>query len=95
MLKGAAWSTDQCRAALRAIAISPHAAVLVSKLKEQLGAGGVAALESMNEQNLLLRRSFQKDARDIDPAAFGLLRDEDVYMLPSAAHWVAARRRLA
>ena len=92
--KGAAWSTEQCRAALRAIASSPHAAVPVGQLKEQLGAGSVAALESMNEQNLLLRRSFQKDARDIDPAAFGSLGDEDVYMLPSAAHLLAARRRL-
>jgi hypothetical protein len=92
--KGAAWSTEQCRTALRAIASSPHAAVPVGQLEEQLGAGSVAALESMNEQNLLLRRSYQKDARDIDPAAFGSLGYEDVYMLPSAAHLLAARRRL-
>ena len=92
--KGAAWSTEQCRAALGAIASSPHAAVPVIQLEEQLGAGSVAALESMNEQNLLLRRSFDEDARDIDPAAFGPLCDEDVYMLPSAAHLLAARRRL-
>ena len=88
--KGAAWSTEQCRTALRAIVSSPHAAVPVSQLKEQLGAGCVAALKSMNEQNLLLRRAFHEDARDIDPAAFGPWR-RDVYVLPSAAHVVAAR----
>jgi hypothetical protein len=91
--KGAAWSTEQCRTALRAIASSPHAAVPVGQLEEQLGAGSVAALESMNEQNLLLRRSFQKDARDIDQAAFGPRR-KDVYVLPSAAHLLAARAEL-
>jgi hypothetical protein len=91
---GAAWSTEQCRKALRAIVSSPHAAVPVSLLVEQLGEGGVAALESMHEQNLLLRRSFSEDARDIDPAAFGPRRKE-VYMLASAAHLLAARAELA
>ena len=103
--KGAAWSTEQCRAALRAIASSPHAAVPVDQLEEQLsrgvllfgfklwGGNGAAALESMNEHNLLLRRSFQKDARDIDPAAFGPRR-KDVYTLASAAHLLAARAEL-
>ena len=91
--KGAAWSTEQCRTALLAIASSPHAAVPVDQLEEQLGAGSVVALESMNEQNLLLRRSFQNDARDIDPAAFGPRR-KDVYTLASAAHLLAARAEL-
>jgi hypothetical protein len=68
---GEAWSATQCRTALRAIVNSPHAAVRVSQLAKELGAGGVAALESMNEQNLILRRSFEDDARDVDPAAFG------------------------
>ena len=88
--RGAAWSTEQFCSTLRAITSSPHAAVPVSQLKEQLGAGCVAALKSMNEQNLLLRRAFHEDARDIDPAAFGPWR-RDVYVLPSAAHVVAAR----
>ena len=93
--KGAAWSTKQCRKALQRIASSPHAAVSVSQLVEHLGGGddGLLSLESMNEQNLLLRRSFADDARDIDAAAFGPFRDEEVYMLPSAAHVLAARRR--
>ena len=93
MWKGAAWSAEQCRTALRAIASSPHAAVPVDHLVEQLGVGSVVALKSMNEQNLLLRRSFQKDARDIDPAAFGPRR-KDVYTLASAAHVLAARAEL-
>ena len=59
---------------------------------EQLG--DFEALESMNEQNLLLRRAFGEDARDVDPAAFGPRR-RDVYMLPSAAHLLAARAELA
>ena len=92
--KGAAWSAEHCRTALQEIVISPHAAVPESELAKRLGTGSVAALESMNEQNLLLRRSFENDARDIDPAAFGPFCDEDVYMLPSAAHLIAARRRL-
>lgn len=89
--KGAAWSTEQCRTALQTIANSPHAALPVSQLAQMLGVGGVMALESMNEQNLLLRRSFENNARDIDPAVFGSLCGEDVYMLPSAAHVLAAR----
>ena len=100
---GAAWSAEQCRASLRAIASSPHAAVPVSALVARLGGEGISlfglklwggnglkALDSMNEHNLLLRRGFQKDARDIDPAAFGPRR-EDVYTLASAAHVLAAR----
>ena len=87
---GAAWSTEQCLTALRAIVSSPHAAVPVSQLEEQVGAGSIEALKSMNEQNLLLRRSFHEDARDIDPVAFGPQR-EGVYTLPSAAQVVAAR----
>ena len=92
--RGAAWSTEQFCSTLRAITSSPHAAVPVSQLKEQLGAGSVAALDSMDEKNLLLRRTFESDARDLDPAAFGPLR-EDVYTLQSAAHVLAARAELA
>ena len=91
--EGAAWSTEQFCHVLRAIASSPHAALPVSQLEEQLGAGSVAALESMNEQNLLLRRSFDEDAQDIDPAVFSPRR-KDVYTLPSAAHLLAARAEL-
>jgi hypothetical protein len=89
--EGAAWSAEQCRTVLHAIVNSPHAAVPVSQLQKQLG--GVEALKSMNEQNLLLRRSFHEDARDMDPVAFGPRRKE-VYMLPSAAHLLAARAKL-
>ena len=107
--EGAAWSAAQCRTALRAIVNSPHAAVPVRQLAAQLeegfslfgfrlwGGGGspLKALASMHEQNLLQLRSFQSDARDIEAAAFGAARDEEVYTLPSAAHLLAARRRLS
>ena len=93
--EGAAWTTDDCRTVLRAIATSPHAAAQVEQLAALLGEGtnGVAVLQSMNKMNLLLRRSYDPLARDIDAAAFGPDL-EDVYMLPSAAHVIAARRKL-
>ena len=53
---------------------------------------GAAKLESMNA-NLLLRRTYDPLARDIDAAAFGP-DFADVYTLPSAAHLLAARRKL-
>ena len=101
----ASWSGEQCRKALRALARSPHGAVPVSQLAAELGGdvslfglrlwggGGLHALKSMHEQNLLLRRSYQKDARDIDAAAFGPFC-EDVYTLPSAAHLLSVTRML-
>lgn len=89
--QGATWTTEQCRTVLAAITSSPHGAVPVIQLVEQLG--GVKALESMNEQNLILRRSFEDDARDVDPAAFGP-RGKEVYTLLSAAHLLAARAEL-
>ena len=90
---GAAWSTDDCRLVLQAIVSSPHTAVPVVELVAVLGAGGAVKLESMNAKNLLLRRAYDPLARDIDAAAFGAVF-EDVYTLPSAAHVIAARRRL-
>ena len=90
---GAAWSTEDCRTMLQEIASSPHAAVPVVELVAVLGAGGAAKLESMNAKNLLLRRAYDPLARDIDLAAFGPDL-EDVYTLPSAAHVLAARRKL-
>jgi hypothetical protein len=47
----------------------------------------------MNQKNLLLRRAYDPLASDIDAAAFGPDL-EDVYTLPSAAHVLAARRKL-
>ena len=47
----------------------------------------------MNQKNLLLRRAHDPLARDIYAAAFGPDL-EDVYTLPSAAHVLAARRKL-
>ena len=47
----------------------------------------------MNAMNLLLRRAYDPLVRDIDAAAFGA-EFEDVYTLPSAAHVLAARRKL-
>ena len=91
--KGAAWSTEDCRTVLRLIASSPHGAVRVEELKAALGTDGAIKLQSMNELNLLLRRSYDPLARDIDAAAFGP-DAEDVYTLPSAAHVLAARRSL-
>ena len=47
----------------------------------------------MNAKNLLMRRAYDPLARDIDAVAFGA-DFEDVYTLPSAAHVLAARRKL-
>ena len=91
--KDAAWCTEDFRAVLRSILSSPNAAVPVEQLDALLGAGGDAKLESMNAKNLLLRRSYDPLARDVDAAAFGPDL-EDVYTLLSAAHVLAARRKL-
>ena len=91
--KDAAWCTEDFRAVLRSIVSSPHAAVPVEQLDALLGAGGAAKLESMNQKNLLLRRAYDPLARDIDAAAFGP-DFFDVYTLSSAAHLLAARRKL-
>jgi len=48
----------------------------------------------MTQKDLLLRRAYDPLARDIDASAFGPDR-EDVYTLPSAAHVLAARRKLS
>jgi hypothetical protein len=91
--KDAAWSTEDFRTVLRSIVSSPHAAVPVQQMDAELGDDGAAKLESMNAKNLLLRRAYDPLARDIDAAAFGPDL-EDVYTLPSAAHVLAARRKL-
>ena len=91
--KDAAWCTEDFRAVLRSIVSSPHAAVPVEQLDALLGAGCYAKLESMNQKNLVLRRAYDPLARDIDATAFGSDL-EDVYTLPSAAHVLAARRKL-
>ena len=92
--EGAAWSTEDCRTVLQKIVSSPHAAVPVVELVAELGGGGAAKLKSMNAMNLLLRRTYDYPlVRDIDAAAFGA-EFEDVYTLPSAAHVLAARRKL-
>jgi hypothetical protein len=90
---GAAWSADDCRTVLHMIASSPHAAVSVAQLVAALGEDGSNKLQSMNKLNLLLRRSYDPLARDIDAAAFGP-KKQDVYTLPSAAHVRAARVEL-
>lgn len=90
---GAAWCTEDFLAVLRSIISSPHAAVPVVELATVLGASGASKLKSMNAKNLLLRRAYDPLARDIDAAAFGPDL-EDVYTLPSAAHILAARRKL-
>ena len=101
--EGAVWTTDDCRTVLQMIASSPHAAVPAAQLEAHLGFslfglrlfgwGGAQKLQSMNKMNLLLRRSYDPLARDIDAAAFGP-ELEDVYTLPSAAHIIAAKRKL-
>jgi len=63
------------------------------KLEAALGLDGSKKLQSMNKMNLLLRRSYDPLARDIDAAAFGP-KKQDVYTLPSAAHVCAARVEL-
>ena len=91
--EGAAWTADDCRTVLHMIASSPHAAVSVAQLGAALGEDGSNKLQSMNKLNLLLRRSYDPLARDIDAAAFGP-KKQDVYTLPSAAHVCAARVEL-
>jgi hypothetical protein len=86
-------SVEDFRAVLQTIVSSPHAAVPVLQMYAELGDDGAAKLESMNAKNLLLRRAYDPLARDIDTAAFGPDL-EDVYTLPSAAHVLAARRKL-
>jgi hypothetical protein len=90
---GAAWSDEDFRKVLRLIVSSPHAAVPVAELVTALGESGNVKLESMNAKNALLRRAYDDLARDVDAAAFGPTLDE-VYMLPSAAHVLAARIEL-
>jgi hypothetical protein len=100
---GAAWTAHDCRTVLHMIASSPHAAVPAAQLEAHLGFslfglrlfgwGGAQKLQSMNKLNLLLRRSYDPLARDIDAAAFGP-KKMDVYTLPSAAHVCAARVEL-
>ena len=90
---GAAWTADDCRTVLHMFASSPHAAVSVAQLVAALGEDGSNKLQSMNKLNLLLRRSYDPLARDIDAAAFGP-KQMDVYTLPSAAHVCAARVEL-
>jgi len=63
------------------------------KLEAALCLDGSKKLQSMNKMNLLLRRSYDPLARDIDAAAFGP-KKQDVYTLPSAAHVCAARVEL-
>jgi len=101
--EGAAWTTDDCRTVLHMIASSPHAAVPAAQLEAHLGFslfglrffgwGAAQKLQSMNKMNLLLRRSYDPLARDIDAATFGP-ELEDVYTLPSASHIIAAKRKL-
>ena len=96
--EGSAWTADDCRTVLHMIASSPHAAVPAAQLEAHLGfslfgLGGAQKLQSMNKMNLLLRRSYDPLARDIDAVAFGPDL-EDVYTLPSAAHIIAAKRKL-
>jgi hypothetical protein len=91
--EGAAWTTDDCRTVLQMIASSPHAAVSAAQLVAALGEDGSNKLQSMNKLNLLLRRSYDPLARDIDAAAFGP-KKQDVYTLPSEAHMYAARVEL-
>ena len=91
--KDAAWSAEDFRTVMRSIVSSPHAAVPVLQMYAELGEGGAAELESMNAKNLLLRRAYNPLARDIDEAAFREDR-EDVTTLPTAAHVLAARRKL-
>jgi hypothetical protein len=93
--EGAAWTTDDCRTVLHMIASSPHAAVPAAQLEAALGLDGSKLdgskkLQSMNKLNLLLRRSYDPLARDLDAAAFGP-KKEDVFTLPSADHVRAAR----
>jgi hypothetical protein len=91
--QGATWSAEDFRTVLRIIVSSQHGAVPVAQLAALLGEGGAAKLVAMNKLNLLLRRSYDDLARDIDAAAF-MPKWKDVYTLPTAAHLVASRLEL-
>ena len=86
----AAATPTQYRAVLAALAAAPHGALQCATLAAMSGVGGPAVLEALQQQNLIVRRSFHTLARDIPLAAFGARRC-DVYMLPSAAHAAVAR----
>ena len=72
------------------LAAAPHGALQCATLAAMSGVGGPEVLEALQQQNLIVRRSFHTLARDIHLAAFGARRC-DVYMLPSAAHAAVVR----
>ena len=91
--EGACWSRDNYLATLAAIAASEHGSLSCRDLAGMPQTGGERAIASMVKNNLLLYRSYDAVARDVPAEAFGDDK-EAVYMLPSAAHLVIARRML-
>jgi hypothetical protein len=92
-LAGAAWTAEDYRTVLTMIVSSPHHAVRVTELAAELGEAGFVKLVAMNQKNLLLLRAYDLLARDVAAEVFGP-DEEEVYTLMSAAHVVAARRKL-
>jgi len=90
---GAEWIESNYAAVLAQIASSAHGAVPCLALRNNPRSGGGSALASMVKKNLLLYRSYDAVARDVPAEAFGDDKEE-VYMLPSVAHLVIARRML-
>jgi hypothetical protein len=91
--EGSSWSRDNYLAAVATIAASEHGAVSCDALAAMPQTGGEEAIASMVKNNLLLYRSYDAVARDVPTEAFGDAK-EAVYMLPSVAHLVIARRML-
>ena len=88
---GAEWIERNYQAVLAQIATSEHGAVPCVALRRNPFSGGGSAVASMVKNNLLLYRSYDAVARDVPAEAFGEDK-EAVYMLPSVAHLVIARR---
>jgi hypothetical protein len=90
---GAEWTESNYAAVLVQIASSAYGAVPCLTLRNNPRSGGGSAITSMVKNKLLLYRSYDAVARDVPAEAFGD-DEEAVYMLPSVAHLVIARRML-
>ena len=85
------WTRGNYLATVAAIAASVHGSVPCCNLEGMPQTGGEGPIASLVKNNLLLYRSYDAVARDVPAEAFGDDK-EAVYMLPSVAHLVIARR---
>ena len=89
--EGSIWTRGNYLATVAAIAASEHGALSCDALEGIPQTGGEEAISSMVKNNLLLYRTYDAVARDVHAEAFGDDK-EAVYLLPSVAHLVIARR---